>query len=377
MPQDLQPLTSPASAPGRAASRRVDRWDEAKFHRVLDEVPAGAYVCDRDGRILYCNRRAVDIWGREPMLHDARDRFCGSFRLFTGDGTPLARDQCWAARALLEDRECNGIEVVIERPDGRRVTALAHANPIHDEDGALVGVVNILMDVTDRIRDDRTKSDFLASLGHELRSPLGPITNAVHILRSKPAPDAQSKWALDLIERQVEDLVGLIDLVSEVSRLTRDDPSVERAPYGVAALLAGAEERMRPLLARKGQTCSLRLPAASATAFGDGPLLQRAIESLIQSASRLQRSGEAIELDVTVTASGWSVVTGPREGGEESSAPPERFESDGIRGHITRTTLIFAERVAELHGGRLIVHVRRDESLVYELSLPLRPPSLR
>ena len=133
------------------------RWNETEFHRVLGAIPAGAYVCDRDGLITYFNQHAVDLWGREPLLHDARDRFCGSFRLFTGDGAPLAHDQCWMARALSEDREFSGFEVMIERPDGRRVTALAHANPIHDEDGALVGAVNILMDVTDRKRGEQRK----------------------------------------------------------------------------------------------------------------------------------------------------------------------------------------------------------------------------
>lgn len=378
MPQDLHSMS--AAAPRRANPREEPRLDVSEFHRVLGAVPAGAYVCDHEGLIAYFNARAVEIWGREPLLRDVRDRYCGSFRLFTRDGAPLAHDQCWMARALLEDREFNGCEVMIERPDGQRVTALAHANPIHDEDGAVIGAVNILMDISDRKRGERAHDDLLASLGHELRNPLGPVSNAVHILRANPSPDAQSKWALDLIERQVEDLVCLIDFVSEVARLSRDSSPPEFAPFGVAALVAAAEERMRPVLARKGQVCALCLPSPDVTAFGDARRLQRAIESLIQSASRLQRSGETINVSVTVTALDWKVVAGPRDALEtvpEASMPPDAPSFDGARPIAPWAGLIFAERLAELHGGTLSAPAQHDGHIAYELALPLRPPAAR
>ncbi len=166
----------PSQAPplSRRGSLPVERADVTDFHRVLDAVPAGAYVCDRDGLITYFNRRAVEIWGREPLLHDARDRYCGSFRLFARDGTPLPHERSWMARALSENREYNGCEIVVEQPGGRRVAVLAHANPMHGEDGELMGAVNLLTDITDRKPSERAKDDFLELLGHELRNPLGP-----------------------------------------------------------------------------------------------------------------------------------------------------------------------------------------------------------
>lgn len=373
MPHDLQSHAS--FAPRRSAPHGGERWDEAEFHRVLGAIPAAAYMCDRDGLITYFNQHAVDLFGREPLLRDARDRFCGSHRLFTADGAPLAHDRCWMARTLQEDRECNSFEVMIERPDGRRVTALAHASPIHDDLGALVGAVNILTDVTDRKRGEEARDDFLASLGHELRNPLVPVTNAVHILRSKPAADAQSKWALDLIERQVEELVGLIDLVSEVSRMAQDDGRRAHVSFDIAALVSAAEESTRALLSRKGQTCALTLPSPGAAAFGDAPRLQRAVESLIQSASRLQRSGETIDVLVAVSTAGWSVVAGP--GAALDDVARAEHGAKRVRPNETWAGLIFAERLAELHGGSLVAHVRRDGRLAYELLLPLRPSSAR
>jgi hypothetical protein len=54
--------------------------------RVLERLPIAAYTCDADGLITFFNRLAADLWGREPLLNDPEDRFCGSFRAFSPDG---------------------------------------------------------------------------------------------------------------------------------------------------------------------------------------------------------------------------------------------------------------------------------------------------
>jgi PAS domain S-box-containing protein len=123
---------------------------EWQFRRLLEKLPAGAYTCDPAGLITYVNPQAIQLWGRAPKLNDPVDRFCGSFKLFTTEGTPIAHDQCWMALALMRNQAYNGREIVIERPDGRRLTALAYANPIQDEARRLLGAVNVLVDITER-----------------------------------------------------------------------------------------------------------------------------------------------------------------------------------------------------------------------------------
>ena len=170
---------------GRQADSALEDG-ELQFRRLLEKLPAGAYTCDTEGLITYFNQHAVELWGRAPKLNDPVDRFCGSFKLFSTDGSPMAHDECWMAMALQMDTEYNAHEIVIERPDGQRLTALAHANPIHDESGKLLGAVNVLVDISDRKRAedalkeaDRSKNEFLATLAHELRNPLAPIRNAL------------------------------------------------------------------------------------------------------------------------------------------------------------------------------------------------------
>jgi two-component sensor histidine kinase len=140
-----------------------------QFRRLLEKLPAGAYTCDPEGLITYFNQHAVQLWGRAPMLNDPVDRFCGSFKLFSTDGSPLAHDQCWMALALKMAKEYNGHEILIERPDGQRLTVLAYANPIHDESGQLLGAVNVLVDISDRQRAEMALRESEARLKVALR----------------------------------------------------------------------------------------------------------------------------------------------------------------------------------------------------------------
>lgn len=139
--------------------------DESRFRSLLERLPVGAYTCDADGLITYFNQAAVRLWGREPKLNDPEDRFCGSFKLFATDGTPIRHDRCWMALAMLHDRQFRGEEIVVERPDGVRVTGLAHANPIHDQFGKVVGGVNILVDISDRKSNEKAAAILAAIVG--------------------------------------------------------------------------------------------------------------------------------------------------------------------------------------------------------------------
>src|SRR5437870_4602898 len=116
------------SGPGLGEVARYQ--GEEHFHRLLEKLPAAAYTCDAEGLITYYNQHALQLWGRSPKLNDPRDRYCGSFKLFTVGGSPIAHNQCWMALALRNGQEYNNQEILIERPDGQRLTALAHANPI-------------------------------------------------------------------------------------------------------------------------------------------------------------------------------------------------------------------------------------------------------
>src|SRR4029077_8705960 len=118
---------------------RAPGWRIA-FPSLAGEAARRGYTCDPEGLITYYNQHAVQLWGRAPQLNNSVDRFCGSFRLFSTDGSAITHDRCWMALALQMNEGYNGHEIVVERPDGQRLTVLAYANPIrHDETGKLLG----------------------------------------------------------------------------------------------------------------------------------------------------------------------------------------------------------------------------------------------
>ena len=110
------------SSPHLAGSNPFIPSGEIEFRRLLDKLPAGAYMCDPRGLITYYNQHAVGLWGRAPAINDDKDRFCGSFKLFSAQGVPINHDQCWMALALHQNAGFNGQEILVasRRPAAHR-----------------------------------------------------------------------------------------------------------------------------------------------------------------------------------------------------------------------------------------------------------------
>jgi PAS domain S-box-containing protein len=118
--------------------------------QLFEQLPFAVYVCDRDGLVRRYNRRAAELWGRSPELGDPDGRFCGSYRMFQPDGSPLPHHQCPMAEVLRTGVSVRDREVHIERPNGSRGIALVDIEAIKDSDGNIVGAVNCFQDVTAR-----------------------------------------------------------------------------------------------------------------------------------------------------------------------------------------------------------------------------------
>src|SRR5215472_4853186 len=149
-----------SDAPGntRLASRRTaprhDFFEQCRggmdLSQVLDALPSALYMTDASGRITYYNEAAATLWGQRPDL--GRSKWCGSWKLHSPDGRPLAHEQCPMARTLRERRPIRGVEAIAERPDGTSVPFISHPTALYDASGTLVGAVNFLVDIRDRKR---------------------------------------------------------------------------------------------------------------------------------------------------------------------------------------------------------------------------------
>lgn len=124
---------------------------DAEWRGVLDTLPVPIYTTDADGGVTYWNSACVALAGREPQL--GHDRWCVTWKIYTTAGDLLPHDQCPMAQAIREQRIIRDAVAIAERPDGSRLAFRPYPTPLFDDQGAMTGAVNMLIDVTDEQSD--------------------------------------------------------------------------------------------------------------------------------------------------------------------------------------------------------------------------------
>src|SRR4030095_4197993 len=120
---------------------------------LFDLVPVAVYTCDANGVIREYNRRAVELWGREPGQNGEKPRFCGSYKIYYPDGRYMPHEECPMARALRGEKlKAEDLEIIVERPNGERRHVVPAPQILRDGHGKIIGAINCLYDITDRKR---------------------------------------------------------------------------------------------------------------------------------------------------------------------------------------------------------------------------------
>jgi PAS domain S-box-containing protein len=153
-------------------------------------------------------------------------------------------------------------------------------------------VAVLFNDITERMRAvealkdaDRRKDEFLATLAHELRNPLAPIRSALEMLRLMDAAGPELHMARDVIGRQLDGLVRLVDDLLDVSRITFGKVQLRREPIDLRTVAEDALGTSKPLLQEAGHRVSVRLPAAPLRVDGDAVRLSQVISNLLSNAA--------------------------------------------------------------------------------------------
>ena len=151
---DLQVVETAVRTAGIAIERKSSdaaiRESQQRYSQLVQGLPTAVYTTDAEGRVILFNEAATFLWGRTPEV--GKDLWCGSYRMYRADGTPLPLDQSPTAITLREGRSVRGEEIIIERLDGTRRIVRPYPDPIRDASGRIVGAVNMLLDVTDSKR---------------------------------------------------------------------------------------------------------------------------------------------------------------------------------------------------------------------------------
>jgi CheY-like chemotaxis protein len=210
--------------------------------------------------------------------------------------------------------------------------------------------------------EDRRKDEFLAVLAHELRNPLAPISNSLEILRLSDDLSPAIAQVRDIMERQVEHMVRLVDDLLEVSRITRGKIELRKEPVELAAVVRAALETSRPMIEAARHQLAISIHPEPMTLLADAVRLSQVVANLLNNAAKYTEPGGQIWL--TARREAGEAVLSVRDTGLGISADmmPKVFD---MFAQVDRTLnrsqgglgigLTLAKNLVQMHGGRIDV----------------------
>lgn len=189
-----------------SSAQQLSEYDAlvAAAPSVLEAIPGAVYICDSEGWVVRFNREAVALWGREPQLGPEKERYCGSSRLFLPDGALLPHENCPMADAVNSGKDTRNAEVVIERPDGTKFTALVNIRALRDHDGRIQGAINCFQDISAH----KALEAALRRKHHELEDFFENSAVGLHIVSRDGIIQRANRAELQLLGYAAEEYIG-------------------------------------------------------------------------------------------------------------------------------------------------------------------------
>lgn len=231
---------------------------------------------------------------------------------------------------------------------------------------------------------DQRKDEFLATLAHELRNPLAPISNALKIVQSDAFSEDKKREAFALVERQVHHMIQLVNDLMDVSRITLGKIRLNLAPVNICQVLDDAVETVQPLLDVRQHRLELNYPASQCWVSGDGIRLSQVFSNIINNAAKYTDNHGCIT--VTVSQQNDDVVIAIVDNG--AGIPADQLENifdmfSQVDGALERAHgglgigLTLVKRLTELHKGTVTVEsLGAQQGTQFEIRLPrIAPPA--
>ncbi|MBE7941231.1 MULTISPECIES: ATP-binding protein [Ramlibacter] len=348
----------------------------------IEAVPGVVYAKDTAGRMLLANRGVAELAGA-PL-----EAFLGKTVMEFIPNKAQAAVLMENDRRIMEGGVAVTLEEALNYPDGRQAVWLTTKAPFRDAGGRVLGLVGTSVDITARkaaeqalVEADRLRNEFLAMLGHELRNPLAPISNAVHMLERAGERTELRDRAVQIIHRQVKHMARLVEDLLEVSRVTQGRIELRLERARLEAVLQAAAETVRPLMKERGQHFSLEVDGALALVM-DPARMTQVVANLLNNASKYTQHGGEVTLAARVPPErpGWvEIVVRDNGPGIEPALLPKVFDLftqggttiDRSRGGLG-LGLALVKRLVELHGGTVQAESPPGGGACFTVSLPRR-----
>ena len=345
----------------------------ARQAELLEHTSDAIFVHDSDGVIQYWNQGAERLYGvsRTEACGKRFDQFLNRdpVQAAVAQAT-LARGESWQGEMTLH--KGNGSSLVVTtnqvpfREAGRTLTLETH----HDVTEPKRLEETLQQRVHDLAIADQSKNDFLAMLAHELRNPLAPLRNAVQILRRAPQDTELAERTRDLIDRQVTNMVRIVDDLLDAARLSRGRIELHIEPLELQGVLQRSIEATRASIDARRHTLTVLAPPSPVIVSGDSTRLEQVFTNLLSNAAKYTEPEGEITVTLIVTAADSPVraaeaVVRVRDNGIGITAEmlPRVFDLFAQADHSLARTggglgigLNIVRRIVEMHEGRVSAH---------------------
>ncbi len=343
---------------------------EERFELLVANVREYAiFLVDPDGRVLCWNPGAARLFGYQS--HEAAGQHFSRF--YADEDIRSGRPEYDLNQARADghvDSVCWQV-----RKDGCRFWCATTLTPLFDETKHVRSFARVTHDLTDtqdlegqRKRADdladanRGKEEFMALLSHELRNPLAPILNALSIQRDIKTADPILQQAGKVIERQVGQMVRLVDDLLDIARITKGKLSLTKEPVELRVIVNNAVEASRSFSDARKQELSVSLPTESIWVDGDPVRLEQIFVNLLNNAAKYTSPGGLIRVSVRPEAGEGVVTLRDNGAGISPEMLPRIFDLftqvDGVSSHShggLGIGLALVRTLVEMHSGQIHV----------------------
>ena len=351
-----------ATAIANARTYRAEQRARADLEALIETSPVGVVVFDvGTGRLASLNREARRIVESLCSPGQSAEQLLEVITCRRADGREIALDQLPLVGALSGGETVRAEEIALLVPDGRSITTLINATPIHAEDGALASMVVTMQDLAPLQDLERQRAEFLGMVSHELRVPLTSIKGSTGALlgSSRQFAPAETREFIRIVDDQADRMIGLIADLLDAGRIDTGTLSVSPAPSEVAALV----DRARTTFLSGGgrHTVTIDLPPDLPRVMADRPRVEQVLNNLLANAAR--QAPESSPIRVAAERDGVHVAVSVADDGR--GIPPERLAqlfrkysgaAVGERGAGTGGSglgLAICKGLVEAHGGRI------------------------
>jgi PAS domain S-box-containing protein len=367
---------------------RALRITESRLRVLVESNVIGLILSfDRAGKVAHANGAFLEMLG-----FDAGDIASGAINLSAQTPSDFVAMDELAFAEIAERGYCVPYEKeLLHHVDGRRVSVVIGYAKVSGAEDEYVGFaldVSARKKLESQLREqaeillvaDRRKDEFLAMLAHELRNPLAPLRNAVHLLDTRgDATPAMLAGTLPIMRRQIEHLVRLVDDLLDAARISQGKITLEHGIVELQSILYAAIETIQPLIQVRGHRLELDLASQPLHVDGDSTRLTQMFANILHNAAKYTPDGG--EIRVTLLEQGGEAVVRVRDNGQ-GIAPdllPRIFETfTQADQSLARSAgglgigLALVRRLSELHGGTVRASSDGpDLGSEFELRLPL------